>query len=105
MSVKSEQRLAYSSKRVDKQATADGGQSVIQTGYVNHYVYWAWFVAKDELNDSISGALPPEYGMEGQPSVVEIERIQHYNVVVRGISYTDEPLSPAHEAAHSGSFG
>jgi hypothetical protein len=104
MSVKTEQRLGYSVRMVDVVPTNDGAQSLLQTGFKNIYVFWAWFVNQEELNDTISGALPPEYALEGEPSVQEISNIRHYNVQIRGVSWTDEPLQPVHESECSGNF-
>lgn len=104
MSIMSVQKVGWSVKQVDRRATMDGKQSVIPTGYKNLYKYFAWFVAEDEITDVLRDALPPDYVREGEPTVVEIERIKHYNVEVTGVSYTDQALSPVHEAAHSGNF-
>jgi len=101
MSVRTEQRLFYSRPTSTVKPVTDGTQSVTKTGYEHHCLFFAWFVAREELTEVIETALPEGFAMEGAPSINPIDLIEHYNVEVKGISYDVTPGLERFEGKHS----
>ena len=101
MSVMAEQRLVYSVPRSRAEPVTDGTQSITKLSHSHECIYWAWWVAKDELNSVITNALPDGFIMTGEPSVAQIDVIDYFTVEVRGIKSDIVPVTPVHDAAHS----
>lgn len=105
MSVAVRQALVHSEKRVVQAPTTDGKQVIQQNGFKHHFFFWAWFVQQEELQDTLNSAIPAPYVPEGEPSISEIESTRLYNIVWKGVHYSNEPLGGGNTGSdHSGDF-
>jgi len=105
MSVKSEQWTRYTIDEHSATPTVDGGQSVLDVGYRHIIEYFAWFVSKSELQNTIDSGIPDPYKLVGEPNISEVVLgAKLYSVQMRGQFVSNSPVSPQFTGAHSGNF-